>query len=111
MSSSTETDFNKIHAKIFKSFIILSVFKEADLIFYNSEKVLSSLCKKLKKLESVTSSSVSSHSTASTWSISQNIPDLHDYVIKMWDTLPYVEASSIFCRRLIVLWLSVLAEL
>ena len=61
-------DFNKICMKIFKSFIILSVFKEADLILYNSEKVLNSLCEKLKKLESATSSSASSHSidTAST---------------------------------------------
>ena len=93
-------DFNKIHAKIFKSFIILSVFKEADLILYNSEKVLNSLCKKLKKLESATFLSVSSHSidTASTWSTFQNISELHDYVIKMWDILQNSETSSTFCQ-------------
>ena len=94
-------DFNKIHMKIFKSFIILSVFKEADLIFYNSEKVLNSLHEKLKKLESVTSSSASSHSidTASTWSTFWNISELHDYAIKMWDILQNNETSSTFHQQ------------
>ena len=85
--------------KIFKSFIIFSVFKEADLIFYNSEKVLTSLHKKLKKLKSATSSlSVSSHSidTVNTWSTFQNIHDLQNYASNICNISAYIEASLFF---------------
>src|SRR5947207_14060550 len=87
--------------KIFKSFIILSVFKEAGLILYNPEKVLDSLHKKLKKLESATSLPASSHSidTASTWPTSWNISELHNYAIKMWDILQNTETSPTFHQQ------------
>ena len=43
-------NFNKIYVKIFKSSTILLNFKKTGLIFYNSEKVLTLLHEKLKKL-------------------------------------------------------------
>src|SRR6266487_6110923 len=57
------TAFIKMCVKIFKKSTILSVFQKTDLIFYNSDKVLKSLHKKLQKsiIFASTSSFILSH--------------------------------------------------
>src|SRR6266487_1148220 len=69
--------FIKMCAKIFKRSTILSVFQKTDLISYNSDKVLKSLCEKLQKsmASASTSSSIFLHTTVDTWPTSHNLPE------------------------------------
>ncbi len=92
------TDFSEMCKKIFKSFTIISSFVKTDLIFYNSEKVLTLLHKKIERLKSLTSSFFSSSSIASTWSTSQTIFRLCQYAADLCDIWNYLEMSTLFCQ-------------
>ena len=85
-----------MHAKIFKRSIILSVFEKTDLIFYNSEKVLTSLHEKIERLRSSTSSSFLSSLIVSTWSTSQTAFRLCQYVTDLHDIWDYLKMSTLF---------------
>src|SRR6266487_1711877 len=88
-----------MHAKIFKRSTILSVFEKTDLIFYNSEKVLKLLHKKLQKSMSAfasTSSSILSHTTTDTWLTSHNLSELCEYACDLYQTHEYSEISVSF---------------
>ena len=87
-----------MRAKIFKRSTILSAFQKTDLISYNSDKVLKSLCEKLQKsmTSASTSSSTLSHATVDTWSTSHNLPELHEYACDLYQTHEYSEDSAHF---------------
>ena len=94
--------FNDMRLKTFKKSTILSAFEKTGLIPYNPEKVLDPLREKLQKKSRPTfptSSSVSSHTTASTWPTPYKTSDMRDYATRFCNILESIETSPSLSRR------------